>query len=216
MDFERDYILRLIQMMGDLMRRIAELMDDAEQNRLLDQTCRTLCGIPLATAEPLDFESLRDLLAPVQRFTLSELLFAKAESVRRLPYGQRDEFSLKALRLLSSLWEEPRLCDLRARRLMDLKQAVFPSLTADDLLACARFFAQAEAYDKMEDALFQALALRDGAEWLSDAAEGAAMLRRAANATEQALIACGMTSAELRQSAHELETESRKRTGESS
>ena len=34
MDFERDYILRLIQMMGDLMRRIAELMDDAERGAI--------------------------------------------------------------------------------------------------------------------------------------------------------------------------------------
>ena len=38
MDFERDYILRLIQMMGDLMRRIAELMDRQEDVLVLYST----------------------------------------------------------------------------------------------------------------------------------------------------------------------------------
>ena len=37
--FQRDYILRMIEMMGDLMRRVKELMDELAQMRLLEERC---------------------------------------------------------------------------------------------------------------------------------------------------------------------------------
>ena len=114
---------------------------------------------------------------------------------------------LKALRLLASLSGEPRLCDLRAQRLAQLKQATFTQLTAADLAACARFFAQAENYDAMEDALFQALDAADADGRAPLLAEGIAMLHRAAGASQRALALCGMTAQELRAAAHELEAQ---------
>lgn len=214
MDFERDYILRMIQMMGDFMRRVAELMDDMERARAMDSESQRLCGMPLTAAEALDTASLKELLAPVPRFMLAELLYVKAKATSRLPYGEADALLCKALRLLSSLADEPRLCDLRAARLSELKQETLPLLDGDDLLSCARFFAQAERYDEMEDALFQALSLMDGPQRETVRAEAAAMLRRAAHAPEQALALCGMTAAELRASARELETQTTEGTGE--
>ena len=38
--FQRDYILRMIEMMGDLMRRVKELMDELARMRLLEEACR--------------------------------------------------------------------------------------------------------------------------------------------------------------------------------
>jgi len=213
MDFERDYILRMIHMLGAMMRRLAERMDDAERDHQLDLEARKLCGMPLSTAETLDDASLGELLAPMPRFFMGELFYAKAKASTTLAYGQADALLLSALRLLASLHAEPRLCDLRAARLAELKADVFPLLTGDDLFTCARFFAQAEAYDQMEDALFQALALMEGEAWAHNARQGVRLLRSAAKATGQALALCGMTAEELRAAAHELDAALIKRTG---
>lgn len=207
MDFERDYILRMIQMMGDFMRRIADKMDDLERETMLDGESRRLCGVPFSAGQALDTASLCELLPPVPRLWMSELLYVKAVACQSLAYGQADALLLKALRLLASLHGEPRLCDLRAERLKQLKEAAFAQLTADDLMACARFFAQAESYDAMEDALFQALDATDAAKRAPLREEGIHMLRRAAGASERALALCGMTAQELRAAAHELETQ---------
>ena len=200
MDFQRDYILRLIQMMGDLMRRIAELIDDLQRMRLLNDACRHLCGMTLTTAQTLTDASLCELLAPLPRFAMSELLYAQATQIN-LPEQDRQESLRKASVLLASLHADVTVCALRAVRLAELKQLTFASLTAANLMNCARFFALAEAYDEMEDALFQALALDPAA----GRQEAIAMLRRAAKADATALARCRMTSAELRASAHELE-----------
>lgn len=206
MDFERDYILRMIQLMGDFMRRIAEKMDDFERGRMLDAESRRLCGVPFSTGETLDVESLTDLLPPVPRMMMGELLFIKAKTASGLVWGEGDALLTKSLRLLASLHGEPRLCDLRAERLAALKEAVLPALTGVDLMDCARFFAQAERYDAMEDALFQALDALAGDARPAARAEGADMLRRAAKAPERTLALCGMTGQELREAARELET----------
>ena len=205
MDFERDYILRLIQMLGELMRRIAEKLDDRERRRMLDDTCHTFCGMSLTAGETLSAESLTALLAPLPRLWMSELLADKAR-VCELPPGEAEELNLKALRLLASLHAESQLCDLRAQRLSELKQAAFAWLTAADLMNCARFFSQAERYDEMEDALFQALALEAGDVRERDRQEAIVLLRQAARADTRTLILCRMTGEELRASARELET----------
>ena len=207
MDFERDYILRLIQMMGDFMRRIAEKMDDLERGRMLDMECRKLCGMSMEAGASLAFESLREMLSPMPRYMLSELLYVKAMASSSLPIEEADQLLIKALRLLATLHTEARLCDLRAQRLDEIKAAVFMQLTAADLMDCARFFAQAERYDLMEDTLFQALARTSVQERVQTLDEAVSMLRRGAKATENALALCGMTADELRQAAHELETQ---------
>lgn len=206
MDFQRDYILRMIQMMGDLMRRLAEKLEDRQRGRMLSDACREFCGLSLETGEQLDAASLREMLAPVPRFMLSELLAAKAETVS-LPIGDMEELKLKALRLLASLHEEGQLCDLRAERLAALKTDVFSLLSATDLMDCARFFFQAEQYDQMEDSLFQALDMATGHEREGDRLEAIDLLRKASKAIENSLALCGMTSRELRESARELELE---------
>ncbi len=111
MDFERDYILRIIRMIGDLLRRIAELMDDLSRMRLMDDACRRFCGMTLATADTLSADSLRELLSPMPRLWMSELLYARATMTQQDADMQADRLD-KAVRLLASLHNERRLCPL--------------------------------------------------------------------------------------------------------
>ena len=60
--------------------------------------------------------------------------------------------------------------------------------------------------------LFQALDASQGETRETMRAEAIGLLRRAAGATEGVLAFCGMTSHELRESAHELETETKPQT----
>jgi len=211
MDFQRDYILRMIQMMGDMMRRLAEKLDDQERGRMLDIACREFCGLSLETGEKLDASSLCEMLAPVPRLMMSELLYARATTVT-LPLEDMQDLKLKSLRLLSSLYAEGQMCDLRANRLSELMNDVFPLLAGADLMDCARFFSEAEQFDRMEDALFQALDASQGETRETMRAEAIGLLRRAAGATEGVLAFCGMTSHELRESAYELEMETKPQT----
>ncbi len=79
--FQHDYILRMIEMMGDLMRRVKELMDELSQMRLMDEACRRHCGLPMGALEALSAESLVELLAPTPRLFASELLYTRAEAM---------------------------------------------------------------------------------------------------------------------------------------
>lgn len=208
--FQRDYILRLVEMMGDLARRVAELMDELDQMKLLDDKLRELCGMPLRAIEELSAESLCEMLAPKPRLFASETLYIRA----MLTHAdcERDALLYKSLRLLGTLHDEGPLCEARLARMRELKAATLPMLDGDDLMNCARFFSQAESYGDMEDAIFEALdrAADDGARD-GFASEGAAMLRAAAHADERTLAFCCMTGSELRESARELEQRLEKR-----
>lgn len=202
--FQRDYILRMIEMMGDLARRVAQLMDELEYLHQLDKESRLHCGLPLKALEELSFESLRDMLAPEARLYASELIYLRAME-RSMQWEARDELLLKSLRLLATLSEEGVLCEVRAPRLRELKQQLLPLLTAEDLAACAMFFGSGGAFDEMEDALFQAVErLPSPEERLALVGKGAELLRQAANATEETLAHCGMTREELLEAAEEL------------
>lgn len=202
--FQRDYILRMIEMMGDIARRVAQLMDELEYLHQLDKESRLHCGLPLKALEELSFESLRELLAPEARLYASELIYLRAME-RSMQWEARDELLLKSLRLLATLSEEGVLCEVRAPRLRELKQQLLPLLTAEDLAASAMFFGSGGAFDEMEDALFQAEErVRSPEERITLVGKGAELLRQAANATDETLAHCGMTREELLEAAEEL------------
>lgn len=71
-------------------------------------------------------------------------------------------------------------------------------------MLCAEFFAQAEAYADMEDALFQAVDIARVEELPGDIAVGEALLQKAAKASEQALALAFTSGRELREAAREL------------
>ena len=202
--FQRDYIMRLIEMMGDMMRRIAELMNDLQRMKLLNDACRRHAGLSLETAESLNSQSLLEMLGPIPRLMVSELLYIRAYSFS-LSVDRQEDCLLKCLRLLSSLWAEGSLCELRADRLLEIKARVQTLLTTDDLLCCARFFAQAERYDEVENALFQAAECLPAHEETSALeAEGVALLTEAASAPPEVLALTQMTAQELLEAADEF------------
>ena len=202
--FQRDYILRMIEMMGDLMRRVKELMDELSQMRLLEEVCRRQCGLPLSALETLSTESLTELLSPTPRLFASELLYLRAMGLPA-PGEEGRMLRLKSLRLLLTLEEEGPLCELRAPRVQALKLELADLLLPEDLMDCAAFLRQGGAYADMEDALFEAAERCSPQERAACVRKGVCMLREAARAPAQDL-AFGRTSAhELRLSARELE-----------
>ena len=62
MAFQRDYVLRIIEMMGEFFRKIGERMDRREQLLALDEMCRDQCGLSLKAAFALKEETVQDLL----------------------------------------------------------------------------------------------------------------------------------------------------------
>lgn len=195
--FQKDYILRMIEMMGDVMRRISEMIDDIQRMRLLEELCREHCGLTLAAAEGLSLESLCDMLDPAPRFALSELIYIKAQRVPGDPEAHEDAL-LKSLRLLLSLRDNGPLCEARAERALALEDELLPALDASDLLALAEFFSEAERYADMEDALFRALERADDA--CGCYRRGLALLENARRAKPEALAFARMTERELEQS----------------
>jgi len=203
MFFQRDYILRMIEMMGDLMRRIRDLMNDLMRMRMLNDACIRHTGLSLETAEKLTVESLLDLLQPIPRLMMSEILYARAEAVA-VQAEEREELFMKSLSLLSSLWEESLLCELRAERLLEMKAVISHCLNAAVLTDCARFLMEADRFADMEDALFQAAeGLPDGADRKELCDLGLAMLEQAAAAKPEALAMARSSREELLESARE-------------
>jgi hypothetical protein len=195
----------MIEMMGDLARRVAQLMEELEYLHQLDDASRLHCGVPLKALEELSLDSLMDMMAREPRLYASEILYLRAGE-RHVHLEEREQLLLKSLRLLVSLESESVLCEARSPRLKELKNVVLPLLSSDDLLRCASFFREGDMYNEMEDALFQAVdRCGDPDERRGMIRLGAEMLRTAAeSASEHALIYCSMSREELRQAAMEL------------
>lgn len=156
MFFQKDYVLRMIEMMGDFMRRIGELLDDMHRLRLLDDACREHCGMDLNAAGRLSVESIIDLLSPQPRLMMAEILYIQAMQTS-LPDDTREQLLYRSARLLLSLREESLLCELRQDRLMYCLQEASGLFTPRDRLDAAAFFMQAEQYGLGEDQLYEAL-----------------------------------------------------------
>ena len=153
MAFQRDYVLRLIEMMGDFFRRLGEMIDEKEQTRALDGACREQCGLSMEAACALSEQTVEELLPPQGILMLSELTYAQAMVTAR-DEEKKAALLLRTLRLLCMLWEEETLCAERAPRLKELMDACGDLLTPEDYLACARFLMAGEHFDWGEDAVF--------------------------------------------------------------
>ena len=201
MFFERDYILRMIQMMGDFFRRLTDMMSDMDRARAIDGECQKRCGMTFSAARGLSADSLIELLPSEARFVMSELCYIASQAA---PLGEEEELRYKSLRLLASLHRDRELCAARAARLAEIKEALLPRLTAMELCECARFFSEGESYAEMEDAIFQAADAAATGELGEVVDRGLWLLDGAAEATSEALALCGMTRGELRQSSEAL------------
>ena len=160
MAITHDYVMRLIERMGEFFRRLAERIDRRDQAREMDEMCRDQCGLSLEAACSLSLETVVSLLPAQGVFVLSELTWGRAQLMAESE-EERGSLLLRSLRLLSSLSGEEPVCIARCTRLRELMDACEDSLTADDYLCCARFFMAGEHFDDGEDAAFMAVESAD-------------------------------------------------------
>lgn len=202
MAFQRDYVLRLIEMMGEFFRRLKKITRGAERHLALNIACREQCGMSLDAALALSDETLEQLLPPRGLLILSELLYLRARTMDLHPMD-RDGVLLRTLRLLSSLYAEEALCAERSPRLKELMQACAADLTEEDYLRCARFFLAGDYLEDCEDAIFNGLELaRDPADAI---AQGKEMLESMLLLPDSTLIPAGMPREDVFSALNDLE-----------
>lgn len=202
MTFQRDYVLRMIEMMGEFLCKLRDLVSREAQDLLLDQTCRHNCGISLKTAKSLSPESLVELMNPMALLLLSEYIYLDTQLLNTDEEEARQN-KLLVLRLLGNLYEEEILCVERGPRMKELADELEEDLTADDYFLCARFFVAGERYADAEDALFLGLPMSE--DETAYAAAGAELLRPLLQEPEQALILAGLPRDEVEQAIKDLE-----------
>ena len=197
MFFQKDYILRMIELMGALMRHISEMLDDMGRNRELSDACLLHCGMDLQAAEKLSLESLTELLAPIPRLMLSEILYIKAMQTS-LPKEEQQMLLYRSAKLLMTLREESLLCEMRKDQLDFCLKEARELFTPQDLLEAAEFFFEGEAFGRGEDMLFDALALAGGtAGYTSLLIQAKALLSRCLSVPAQRLTAGGLPRPEV-------------------
>lgn len=196
--FEQDYILRMIQMLGNFLRRLKEIALETEKRQELDHFCQEKCGLSLHTADTLSQESLTQLLPPEPRLILSELYYIRAQHTQCLE-EERLEWLGRSARLLLSLKEESLICQERRERLHEMMAEA--ALSPEEMLDAFAFFLEGEAFDWAEDALF--FALEDGAEKaLQLGLQGFERLR---DLSDKRLAAGGLSRRELNELIDELQ-----------
>ena len=79
MYFQRDYILRMIEMLGEFMREILDLARDADAQAELDEVSRKASGMPLKLLKTAGVPTLESILSPEQRYLCAELLLLSAQ-----------------------------------------------------------------------------------------------------------------------------------------
>ena len=203
MFFQKDYILRMIEMMGDFMRRIGEMLDDLQRMRLLDDTCREHCGMDLDAAQKLSVESLIELLSPQPRLMMSEILYIQAMRTS-LPEEAQEQLLYRCARLLLSLRGESLLCELRYERLQACLAAAGPLFTATDRMDAAAFFMQAEQFELGEDQLYEALDAASMEEYPKLLADGEALMEGCLAVPKGRLEAGGLPYPEILESLNTL------------
>ena len=192
MIFQRDYVLRMIEMMGEFVRKVCSLARDADALAELNEASRRGCGMPLDMLGAAEPDTLAALLEEPQRLFGAELLLLRARVESRT---HTDDALLplrsQAVRLLGTLTETDfmtRACELTCQILHDALDA----LDADSLLAAAGLCERAGRFDRAVDAWF-ALLERDGAR----AGEVARFYDRLEALPDAALAQGGLPRAEL-------------------
>lgn len=157
MYFQKDYVLRMIEMLGETMKRLLRAASESEALSEIDQICQKACGLPLSMLRGADIGSIEGMLSEAQRFLSGELLLIDIEIASRTHMD--DELlprRVQALSFFSTLYDPDYMLAAadRAAPLLSLIQHELPAaLLIDAALLCER----AEKFSAAEDALFVAL-----------------------------------------------------------
>ena len=199
MFFQKDYVLRMIEMMGDFMRRIGEMLDDMHRLRLLDDACLQHCGMDLNAVRKLSVESTIDLLSPQPRLMVAEILYIHAMQTS-LAQEEQEQLLYRSARLLISLREESLLCELRWERLLSCLADAPALFTPGDRMEAAAFFFQAEQFGAGEDQLYEALADAAPEEYAALLAQGEALMEGCLAVPKSRLASGGLPYPEVLES----------------
>ena len=156
MYFQRDYILRMIEMIGEIAGRILDEAREEDARAELDEISRKTSGMPLKMLKTADVATLETLLSPEQRYLCAELLLIGAQvDARTQPDETINPARAQALSLLATLQTQdylPRACD-RAHAAME---EMLDFLTPAELTALAALFERGGRFAAAEDALWAA------------------------------------------------------------
>ncbi len=156
MFFQRDYVLRMIEMMGDLVRNILSIAREVDARGELDAIAGRACGMPMSMLRAQPPEALAELLDDPQRFLAAELLMIDIEISRRT----HTEDTLipdkeQAIRLYATL-RDPDYLLPAADRVSGMLEEMLADAAEDTLLAAAGLLEEAGQFAAAEDALFAA------------------------------------------------------------
>lgn len=156
MYFQRDYVLRMIEMIGEFARGILNLAREEDARAKLDSVSRRACGMPLAMLKTADAPTLETLLSEPQRYFGAELLLLSGEvDARTRAEDELAPVRAQALALLCTLQSPdyvPRACAAAHR----IVKPLLDSLSAPELLGAAALFERGDRFAWAEDALFAA------------------------------------------------------------
>lgn len=157
MYFQKDYVLRMIEMVGELGRRVMSLVRDADAHAQLNEVSERACGLPFRMLENGDPAMLIDLLDPPQRYLAAELLWIAIEFRRRT----QTEDALaplynQALLQYASLHDAPDYLRPACDRASVILREALSHLTPDSLLCASRLLEAGGQYACAEDALYAA------------------------------------------------------------
>lgn len=150
MYFQKDYVLRMIEMIGELARRFRGILREQTAWTELEQIAQRACGLPLDMLRMGDTDMLHTLLDDPQRYLAAELLLIDIEiAARKMADEELLPRKAQALALLRSLPAGDYLrpaCE-RARALLSGALDTLPVaslLDAADLLERGGFLSGAE------------------------------------------------------------------------
>lgn len=158
MYFQRDYVLRMIEMMGELIQRICAVAREADAREELDEIAGKACGMPMRMLRGQSPDALSELLDDPQRFLSAELLMIAIEVDRRT-HTEEELLPEKeqAVRLYATL-RDPDYLLPAADRVAGLLDDILFDAGEITLLAAAGLLETAGRYAAAEDALHAAAA----------------------------------------------------------
>ena len=156
MYFQKDYILRMIEMFGKLFEDLVDRMERADALHEIDQMMLKACGLPVSMLLEVNPEDIRGFLSDLQRYFAAELLIIELAIQRR--FKTEDELFprlAQILEILATLEEADYVipaCDHVWRIVGECGEP----LHADLLIAVAGLFERGGQYDHAEDMLYAA------------------------------------------------------------
>lgn len=192
MYFQRDYVLRMIEMIGELARRLLAKGDALMARQEINEIAQKACGLPVTMLETGDPAMLRDLLEEPQRFLAAELISIATKINER---SQTDDellpLRMQALALYGSL-RDPDYLIAACERAKQILSDYLDQLPVESLETAAGLLEAGGEYAAAEDA-FYAMYEKDPAQ----RPLAQSYYERLSRLDDRALLAGGLTRAEI-------------------